>query len=552
MCDITSCLKEVLFCKNNSINIIDYSSALFFSLLSIVGFTLKHHEAFFEIINVKISLYSIILFIILFTLIYKLIIYMIRLIISCLLKSKILSYISGFVFNNNYKTRVFLVLFVFWLPYIIILYPAHIEWDAYHGQILTFLNNNIDIHQPVFSTLLFGGFVKIGYFLFDSYDIGIFIYTLIQSTIAIIILSLSIFVVYELFLNRIYCTILLIIYSISPIFPGFLTWVVKDAPYALSIFLSIILIIKYIYINDKSWVMLLITLSLVALFRKNGVHLLIMWMLYIVFFYFFYLNYSGKFKLNKIIILFILSIIIGFCYNKFLKIRFPLERSTDLREAMSVPFQQTARYVNKYSDELTVEEIDSINSVLNINIGRQYNPTLSDPVKGTFHAGYKELLKIYMPIWWKMFKKHPETYFDATLMNSYGFWYPGQTIRNLGIQTHTWSDNEQLVFYEPKFLKPIKRYLNAFLYIFTYIPPFSFFFNCGVSVFVMIYLIIYSIVLKKSINFIFLTPIIISFIICIVSPTWSNNGIRYALPILISIPFLFFVITGSNIKLLGR
>ena len=55
------------------------------------------------------------------------------------------------------------------------------------------------------------------------------------------------------------------------------------------------------------------------------------------------------------------------------------------QEALSVCFQQTARYVKYHGDEVTQEEEEAIKKVLNYkDIGNLYDPNLSDPVKKTF------------------------------------------------------------------------------------------------------------------------------------------------------------------------
>ena len=536
--------EKTLLDDNISINVIDYLSSLIFSVLSVIGFALKHYGEFFDILNKDISLVFIIFLILIFTFFYKIIIFLIRFTFCSIIQSKLTSSVIRFVFNNNYKRNIFFIILFFWLPYIVINYPAHIEWDAYHGQILGFLNNNINIHHPLLSTILMGGAVKLSSFLFNSYDIGIFIYTLIQSITAILVLTMSIFVLYDIFSNKSCCVMLLLIYCISPIFPGFLTWVVKDAPYSISVFLCIVLMTELLYKDNKKYFLFFVSLLLSILFRKNGIYLAIIWFLFLLFYNFFSTKY--QFKFNVILVLFLISIMFGIFFNSFTKRKFAVDKNSDLIETMRIPFQQTSRYVNKYKDQLTDNEIYSINEVLDMSIGSIYNPTLSDPVKSTFHADTKKIFDIYLPIWSQMFLKHPGTYIDATLMNTYCFWYPGQTIKNLGINNHTWSDDEQLRFNEPKLLKPIKRLLNAYLYVFTYVPFFSFFFNCGVSVFIMIYLIIFSLVYKVYRNLVLLMPIIVSFFVCIASPTWSNNGIRYAMPILISIPFLFFIIINEK------
>lgn len=57
-----------------------------------------------------------------------------------------------------------------------------------------------------------------------------------------------------------------------------------------------------------------------------------------------------------------------------------------VRESLSVPFQQTARYVRDYGDEVTEEVKEAIDSILRYDLlASKYNPNLSDPVKKLFN-----------------------------------------------------------------------------------------------------------------------------------------------------------------------
>ena len=74
--------------------------------------------------------------------------------------------------------------------------------------------------------------------------------------------------------------------------------------------------------------------------------------------------------------------------------------SVGKQEALSVCFQQTARYVKYHGDEVTQEEEEAIKKVLNYkDIGNLYDPNLSDPVKKTFKTeSTSEDLKNYFVV----------------------------------------------------------------------------------------------------------------------------------------------------------
>ena len=68
------------------------------------------------------------------------------------------------------------------------------------------------------------------------------------------------------------------------------------------------------------------------------------------------------------------------------------------QEMLSIPFQQTARYVKYYGNDVSTEEEKVIRKVLDYDtIGKNYDPDLSDPVKNTYKQK-DEYLKDYFLI----------------------------------------------------------------------------------------------------------------------------------------------------------
>jgi hypothetical protein len=95
------------------------------------------------------------------------------------------------------------------------------------------------------------------------------------------------------------------------------------------------------------------------------------------------------------------------------------------QEALGVLFQQTARYMNEYPDEVTEEEKEAIGKILDYDlIQKRYDPELADGVKFTFNQdSTSEDMKAYLSVWFKMFWKHPGCYVQAVLNNCYAFFY---------------------------------------------------------------------------------------------------------------------------------
>lgn len=96
------------------------------------------------------------------------------------------------------------------------------------------------------------------------------------------------------------------------------------------------------------------------------------------------------------------------------------------RVYFSIPFQQTARYLRDYPEDVTGEELAVIDKLVDAKaLPELYTPESSDPVKNSFRGGIgMDAVFAYLRVWWRMFLRHPLVYFEATLHNSFGYYDP--------------------------------------------------------------------------------------------------------------------------------
>ena len=110
------------------------------------------------------------------------------------------------------------------------------------------------------------------------------------------------------------------------------------------------------------------------------------------------------------------------------------------KEMASIPFQQTARYVRDCGDITEEERIIIDNLLVFETLGERYNEELSDPVKNRMRSmTQKEMeeklshyMKEYMMVWFAMGIRHPGIYIQATINNTYGYFYPFRNSRVMG------------------------------------------------------------------------------------------------------------------------
>ena len=229
------------------------------------------------------------------------------------------------------------------------------------------------------------------------------------------------------------------------------------------------------------------------------------------------------------------------------------------REMLSVPFQQTARYVLYHEDEVTDEERDSIDAVLDYSsLGEKYNPNRSDEVKNTFkeYADRSDLLN-YFKTWLKMFFKHPGTYIQATINNYYQYFYPN----NIGFMRFSYSWSEECMgrtnnsiallgqsFSYPEATASIRDFCDKFGDAIKFFPGISILMTPALYTWVLIILLFYGIRRRNSIAIsLIVLPLAVLFI-CILGPCNGNYG-RYSYPIVAALPFivpLFFELLGNT------
>lgn len=127
-------------------------------------------------------------------------------------------------------------------------------------------------------------------------------------------------------------------------------------------------------------------------------------------------------------------------------------------EALSIPFQQTARMVREHGDELTDGDREAISAVLDYdNLGELYQPQTSDPVKGAFgHRATTEELMRYFAAWAGMGLRHLLAYFEATTLGAYDYWHPFHQFKGKPV---FWTDSDNVGRLAPE-LKEIHFFMG--------------------------------------------------------------------------------------------
>jgi len=207
-----------------------------------------------------------------------------------------------------------------------------------------------------------------------------------------------------------------------------------------------------------------------------------------------------------------------------------------VREALSVPFQQTARYIKEYSDEVTKQEYEAINQILDYDrLGKNYVSYISDPVKDTYKEPQNEFsaLKDYFKHWFFMFFKHPSVYFEATVANSY-YYYCANIVGSFEpiyvnfIYYGGLTEKFNLKMTEKT--AHMREWIDQYVKDFQEVPIIKYLFGQGFYTYILIGLIGFLYYAGKKEWVVGLIPNILGVLICIASPV--NGSYRYFLPVM--------------------
>lgn len=317
-----------------------------------------------------------------------------------------------------------------WTPSMWIDYPGVLIYDGltqlyqFHGY------DPLRTDHPISSTLFINYFFDLGKFL-GSAKLGIFLGVLVQGIILAGAFAAVITLFQTLVKKPVIGKVLLILVGVLPVVLSFVPLVTKDVIFSAA-FILFNFYLGYLLFDqrpNKRWPILfnLVLWSTIAmLFRKNIIYVMILFVVYSLILIAFRNN---KYVKLTTVLAVVLSIVVFKGVDLGLANAYDANTETRRREALSVPYQQTARYIKYHRSEMTKTEKKKIDRVLEIdNIGKRYNPTLSNNVKHYDNEDATNTeLKEYFQTWMYEFTQHPDTYFEATIQQNISLISPFDT-----------------------------------------------------------------------------------------------------------------------------
>lgn len=418
------------------------------------------------------------------------------------------------------------ILLIAWIPYFMTYFPGSISRDGMIQVNIARGSAPLSNAHPIISTWCMGIFIKIGKWINNDY-LGIFLYVLFQTFVMISALVYMLRFVHELTKNKTIIYIALAFFALYPTWGMMVESVIKDTLYtAFFIFFTTmfaqIVMDKEVRTKDRMFLFkFFLSMLGICFWRNNGI--------YVVIISFIVLLISKTMKSYKKTVVFMLALIMLLYYgmNAWVYPMLNVQKGST-REMLSLPFQQTARYLRDNPQDITEDEKKAISAVLDYEkIPELYNPNIADYARNTFRENStSEELKKYFIVWFKMFFRHPETYFKATLNNTYNYYY-FKDMRNFmsEYQNYTAWDINELAIEENKFefTNNCKVILEKYLGVINRIPFVNHLGRCGLFTWVVLIAFALMFRRKEFAGMILCVPLFVAILICIASPV---NGLQ--------------------------
>ena len=340
--------------------------------------------------------------------------------------------------SNKRRVLVyFLIIMLFWLPVFLIFWPGNLKGDTvvqilqyfhfpthFQGQWITDGKDVIFTNDhPFIQTLIFGLFMDLGHGLGWN-ELGVSFYVFLQIAAYGAVISLFLVSLEHFGIRTRLTRIALAVYCLAPPYVVHAILISGDSFLTL-FFMAFMLEVFWIYKTEGKILYhkgffgtVLITFFLFCTSKNQCVYILVLagFLMVIV------LRKEWKRVLAAVLLpLLVFEILYLGAFFRLMHVN-----QVGTQEALSVFFQQTARTVKNHDKELTKEQKEAIDEVLDYEtMDTLYDPDLADPVKMRFNrkAG-SAAMRRYFKVWFQMGCIYPGEYIQSFLDSTWGYYYP--------------------------------------------------------------------------------------------------------------------------------
>jgi hypothetical protein len=515
-------------------------TAATFSLLYVIGFSISKYNSFIAVtVSVTAFLKCLVAFIGITLVFFALLAIFFEKVINSYFDDAKTKKHRFFYANRKAFILRCAIIFICWLPYLIVFLPGLLGHDIYNQIVQAMGDSILSNHHPIFTTWLFGIFIRFG-ILLGSANIGILLYSLFQMIIAATAFSYVLHYMAKQNIHIYVQTLTLLFFMLYPVnaFYSIVMW--KDTLFSVVFMLLTLKTIQMVSQPERFFKLkknvLAFSLLAVALFltRHNGLYILLALLPVLL------LGFSRYWKS----LLTIIGIVaISFVSMQIIIIALDIRR-TSIREALSIPLQQIARTVSEHGDELPDNDKALIASIMPYEqLPELYSPTISDPVKSRFNeAAFRAEKGTYISLWVRLFIKYPVTYLEAFLCHTHGYWYPDI---DKGIVTRNYFRENNYGIHPWRIVPTFVNNVLSGIFVFRVFPAVSMLISIGFAVWITIILALILMLKKKYKMLLVFLPVFLLWLTCIASPV--SGAFRYVYGLFLVLPlYISFALQSGN------
>lgn len=467
--------------------------------------------------------------------------------------------IFSFLFAKHCFIKSFICIGILWLPHLIIRYPFTLPIDGEVCVLQYYGIRPYTSQHPIIYTQILGHFSDLGAAM-GNVTYGLFILGLIQTLCLLMVLAYTISTMEKFRFPRWWLFGSLIIFSVVPIFVGYVTSLIIDIFYNTAMLLLMNELAWYIFKPDSykknlKHPLLTIIAVLGMFFRQNGFHVVCVLILFIACRELYLVLHKKQTLCWAVLILVIFTVplLAGRMNTSFLYEKYNVSRVTK-RAVLALPLQQTARYMIYHSDDLSDEELASIQAVIRYNPEEYeglYNPYNYDGIKHGFNNGVtpKELSK-FLQTWIKLVFRHPGTCISATLNQNYCLFSP---LKN-NVKYHIGVKKRITTIKDPDFSQVFKavhsnheqkKRLKNYYLNFCNTPILGLYVNQGITDFLLLVICLYALCRKNGKLLLLGLPLLLTLAVTFIGPAVLEHP-RYTFPIIYSMSLFLGIFLNSD------
>lgn len=436
-----------------------------------------------------------------------------------------------------------LFLFLCWVPVLLASWPGIFSYDC-GWQLVSFVDGTVTGHHPILHTFLLGICRQAGRSLFGSNQAGAAMYSFLQMGL---LSGMYTYVCWYLKKRQAPEWLQIgtfVFFGIHPVNGMMALCATKDTLFTgvFAVFLVQLFEIQEeqeaFFSSLSRQIAFCATAFFLFAFRNNGIHT---FLLCIPFLLWAFWEYWKRMGLLILICLALYGLYTGPIYGLL-----GVEQG-DPREMCSVLMQSAARVYNLDREGLTEEEKEAFLSIIEEEGMEVYLSWFADPVKAYFNGKeFKKNPGPFLKAWISAGMRHKRIYIDSFLANTFGYWYPGNSIPD------TQGGRDYFEYVSKEFREDVDVVMESKLPAlsalyesignessFQKVPVVAATFNLGTYTWLMLFTLLLLLYRLQYRELVLLAPLLMYYLTTLLGPVVK---MRYHYPLIACAPLLIFLI----------